>query len=111
MTLSSHDTPIQEKEIVYLPLSFAQQRLWFIEQLNPAKSTYNTYSGLRIAGPLDVPVRERTLAEIVRRHESLRTSFMTIGGEPQQVIEDQVTVNLRLTDLSSQGDSASIEMA
>src|SRR6185436_20395007 len=58
-----------------LPLSFAQQRLWFIDQLEPASSLYNVPVALRVDGPLDSPVLALCLGEIVRRHEVLRTVF------------------------------------
>ncbi|HEX2094523.1 MAG TPA: non-ribosomal peptide synthase/polyketide synthase, partial [Longimicrobiaceae bacterium] len=69
-----------------LPLSFAQQRLWFIDRLEPGSSAYNLPLALRLRGPLDARVLARTVAEIVRRHESLRTVFAEAGGEPVQVV-------------------------
>jgi amino acid adenylation domain-containing protein len=69
-----------------LPLSFSQQRLWFLEQLRPGGSAYNVPVALRLRGVLDVGALERTLGEIVRRHEALRTSFAVQGDEPVQVI-------------------------
>ncbi|HEX2079919.1 MAG TPA: amino acid adenylation domain-containing protein, partial [Longimicrobium sp.] len=69
-----------------LPLSFAQQRLWFLEQLEPGGSAYNVPVALRLRGALDVPALERAVEEIVRRHEVLRTTFAQAGGEPVQVI-------------------------
>ncbi|MEK7784918.1 MAG: condensation domain-containing protein, partial [Chloroflexota bacterium] len=69
-----------------LPLSFAQQRLWFLDQLEPNSPFYNLPEALRLAGPLDVAVLEQSLNEIVRRHEVLRTTFVTVDGKPQQVI-------------------------
>ncbi|HEU0077360.1 MAG TPA: amino acid adenylation domain-containing protein, partial [Longimicrobiaceae bacterium] len=69
-----------------LPLSFAQQRLWFIHQLDPRSPAYNMPSPLRLRGRLRPAVLERALAELVRRHESLRTVFRSAGGEPVQVI-------------------------
>src|SRR6266436_3324509 len=53
------------------PLSFAQQRLWFLDQLVPNSPVYNISESLRIEGPLDIPVLEQSLKEIIRRHESL----------------------------------------
>src|ERR1051325_5365117 len=69
-----------------LPLSFAQQRLWFLEQLDPGNPIYNIASALRLHGQLNVDALERTLNEIVRRHESLRTAFREEHGIAVQVI-------------------------
>ena len=69
-----------------LPLSFAQQRLWFLDQLEPGSATYNMAAGMRVRGRLQVAVLEQSLNEIVRRHESLRTSFPAVAGEPRQQI-------------------------
>ena len=60
-----------------IPLSFAQQRLWFIQQLEPDNNSYNVPSSFRIKGKLQVEILEQTLNEIVKRHEMLRTSFTT----------------------------------
>src|SRR4051794_39573351 len=57
------------------PLSFAQQRLWFLDRLEPASPLYNVALGTRFSGRLDLSVLERSLKEIVRRHEVLRTTF------------------------------------
>jgi amino acid adenylation domain-containing protein len=101
MTLTVSD-PRQPKaqEMVCFPASFAQQSLWFIDQLTPGRATYNLPSALRVRGKLDVNVLERTLQEIARRHETLRTRFVAVGGEPHQVIEDQVNVQLHVLDLT-----------
>ena len=71
-----------------LPLSFAQQRLWFLDQLEPGTSAY-TLAGRRwMHGRLDLTQLTRALGELVRRHESLRTTFANRRGEPIQVIGD-----------------------
>src|SRR5262249_47365835 len=67
---------------VDLPLSFAQQRLWFIDQLEPGSATYNIPGALRFTGALDVGALAQSLAEIVRRHETLRTTFLVEDGTP-----------------------------
>ncbi|MET0399654.1 MAG: amino acid adenylation domain-containing protein [Longimicrobiaceae bacterium] len=82
-----------------LPLSFAQQRLWFIHQLDPRSPAYNMPSPLRLRGPLRPDVLERVLAELVRRHESLRTVFASAGGEPVQVIRPVGPAALPVVDL------------
>ncbi|HEU0300193.1 MAG TPA: amino acid adenylation domain-containing protein, partial [Longimicrobium sp.] len=69
-----------------LPLSFAQQRLWFLDQLEPGGALYNVPSAIRLRGALDVQALERALGEIVDRHEALRTTFSADGAEPAQVI-------------------------
>src|ERR1051325_2676004 len=68
-----------------LPLSFAQQRLWFLDQFESGNPIYNIPIALSLRGHLDVEALERTLNEIVRRHESLRTVFRAERGEPVQV--------------------------
>jgi amino acid adenylation domain-containing protein len=69
-----------------MPMSFAQQRLWFVEQLAPGSATYHMGQGLRLRGRLDVAALGRSLAEVERRHEALRTSFGMEGGEAVQRI-------------------------
>src|SRR6266699_6152331 len=68
------------------PLSFAQQRLWFLDQLAPGSPVYNISEGLRLKGALDVTALEQSLKEIVRRHEAVRTTFRAVDGQPVQVI-------------------------
>src|SRR5262245_21838195 len=70
------------------PLSFVQQRLWFFDQLTPNSAVYNLPMAKRLTGHLDLVALERTISEIVRRHESLRTTFATIDGKPVQVIAE-----------------------
>jgi amino acid adenylation domain-containing protein len=82
-----------------LPLSFSQQRLWFLEQLEPGGSAYNVPVALRLRGALDVAALERSLGEIVRRHESLRTTFAAEGDEPVQVIAPAGPVVLPLDEV------------
>ncbi len=69
-----------------LPLSSAQQALWFLEQLAPGRPTFNVTASVRIDGPLDLDALTRSFAEILRRHEILRTKFATVDGRPVQVI-------------------------
>ena len=84
-----------------LPLSFAQQRLWFIDQLEPGTAAYNIPGAVRLSGVLDVAALERSFTEIVRRHEALRTRFETIEGAAVQVIDEAAAVVLRCVDLRS----------
>ncbi len=71
-----------------LPLSFAQQRLWFFDQLEPDSPTYNETTAFRLTGWLNLAALEQSLGDIVRRHKSLRTNFVALGGQPAQIIND-----------------------
>jgi amino acid adenylation domain-containing protein len=82
------------------PLSYAQERLWVLDQLMPGNTLYNVSSLHRIPEPVDKPVLERSLNEVVRRHECLRTTFRTINGEPFQVVAPALSLPLRLVDLA-----------
>ena len=88
------------------PLSFAQQRLWFLDQLEPGSVSYNVPRALRIRGPLAIEALRRALAEIVDRHEVLRTTFSSVDGQPVQVVGDRGTLLLPLTDLTHLAPSA-----
>src|SRR6185295_12924695 len=77
-----------------LPLSAAQERLWFLEQLEPGRSTYVMPSALRLAGALDAGLLARALGEVVRRHEALRTTFRTVEGRPVQEIQPELALPL-----------------
>jgi hypothetical protein len=83
-----------------LPLSFAQQRLWFLDQWEPSSPFYNSPSAVRLSGRLELPVLQRTLFEVVRRHEVLRTSFPSVNGQPRQRIVESWQPALPLIDLS-----------
>ena len=76
------------------PLSFAQQRLWFLHQLAPDNPFYNVPAAIRLTGTLDRTALERSFQEIVRRHAALRTSFTTRDGQPVQVVDLDVKVEL-----------------
>jgi amino acid adenylation domain-containing protein/non-ribosomal peptide synthase protein (TIGR01720 family)/FkbM family methyltransferase len=83
-----------------LPLSFAQQRLWFIDQIEPGTSLYNIPAALRVEGPLDSSVLALCLGEVVRRHEALRTVFAAPHGSPVQVIQPASPFHLPVIDLT-----------
>ncbi|MFP2932270.1 condensation domain-containing protein [Pyxidicoccus sp. 3LG] len=83
-----------------LPLSFAQQRLWFIDQLQPGNSLYNVPLILKLEGRLDEMAMQRAFDELVRRHEALRTLFRTEAGKPVQEILPSLFVPLQRVDLS-----------
>ncbi|MEM1169664.1 MAG: amino acid adenylation domain-containing protein [Cyanobacteria bacterium P01_H01_bin.35] len=81
-----------------LPLSFNQQRLWFIDQLEKNSGAYNIFSAVRLSGHLDLEVLQQAFTEIIRRHETLRTSFQEVDGEAVQVISDQTNFTLSVID-------------
>jgi amino acid adenylation domain-containing protein len=88
-----------------LPLSFAQERLWFIDRLEPGSAVYNIPVAWRLGGALDVDALERSLGEIVRRHEALRTVFAEADGSPVQVITPFGGFALPVEDLSGPGEA------
>ena len=85
----------------HLPLSFAQQRLWFLNQVEPNNTAYNLLDAVRLTGSLNIPALEQSLNEIVRRHEILRTTFTTVNGEPVQVIAPTLTLTMQVIDLKA----------
>ena len=84
-----------------VPLSFAQQRLWFLDQFHPNSSSYNIPVAMRLTGRPDVAVLEASLNEIVRRHEVLRTTFPLHEGDPVQRIAPRLTLQIPVLDLSA----------
>ncbi|WP_164019628.1 non-ribosomal peptide synthetase, partial [Pyxidicoccus trucidator] len=84
-----------------LPVSFAQQRLWFLDQLTPDDATYAIPAAIRLSGLLDVAALERSFGELVRRHEALRTTFVEVEGTPLQVIAEEPVVPLSRVDLTA----------
>ena len=84
-----------------LPLSFAQQRLWFLEQLEPSRAVYNLPLAWRFSGALNVSALEQSLDEMVRRHEILRTTFPSVDGQPVQVIAPELALPLPVVDLQA----------
>ena len=97
MTETSHALPALAVRSAqeHLPLSFAQERLWFLHQLAPTSAFYNIPSALHIYGPLQLAVLERSLNTVVQRHEVLRTTFPTIGGLPTQIIAAEQPIAIR----------------
>jgi len=84
-----------------LPLSFAQQRLWFLEQLEDSNAIYNMPAALHLIGSLHIAALEQSLNEVLRRHEALRTNFATMDERPAQVIAPALTVTLSVIDLQA----------
>ncbi len=83
-----------------IPLSFAQQRLWFLAQMESDSSTYNMSEVIRLDGKLEIEALRFALKNIVARHEILRTSFQSIDGQPSQVIASESNIDLSFTDLT-----------
>ncbi|MEU0032351.1 amino acid adenylation domain-containing protein, partial [Streptomyces sp. NPDC006335] len=95
-----------------VPLSFAQQRLWFLHQLEGANPTYNVPIVLRLVGELDVDILRAALADVVGRHETLRTVYTEIDGTPvQTILSADVAVPLSVTDLESAGVREAVQRA
>ncbi|WYL93613.1 MAG: amino acid adenylation domain-containing protein [Gloeotrichia echinulata IR180] len=90
-------TPIPREG--YLPVSFAQERVYFIEQLAPSMTAYQFQESLRIRGNLNIPILEESLSEILRRHEIFRTTFPAVEGKLVQVIHPPKSVKLPIIDL------------
>ncbi len=91
-----------------MPLSFAQQRLWFLDQVAPGAPTYNVPAAVRLRGPLDISALRRSLGYLVARHETLRTTFDVVAGQPVQVIapgtEEKMSVSAAVIDLHALPD-------
>lgn len=86
---------------VDLPLSFGQQRLWFLDQMEPGRSVYNVFDSYALEEPIDPGIAERSVNEIVRRHEALRTTFVQRNHEPVQVVSPHLEVALDVQDFST----------
>ncbi|MEW6367291.1 MAG: non-ribosomal peptide synthase/polyketide synthase [Acidobacteriota bacterium] len=83
-----------------IPLSFAQERMWFLNQLDPETTAYNLYSAMRLTGALDLGILGKGLNEILRRHENLRTVFVSVDGHPCQVIAPELELELEFSDIA-----------
>ncbi len=82
-----------------VPLTFAQQRLWFLEQIVPGSPAYTIHESMRLSGILHVTALEASLHEIIRRHEALRTTFISLEGQPVQIIAPPQRISLPVIDL------------
>ncbi len=82
----------------HLPLSFAQRRLWFLNQLSSSSAEYNIAQAMRLRGPLNVRALEMAINAIVARHESLRTRFIDVNGTPEQIIEDSLRIAITVEE-------------
>ena len=90
---------LSEEEVFIFPVSYAQQRLWFLEQLVPSNPFYNVSTTVRLTGPLNVAALQQTFNEIVRRHEALRTTFRLVDAQPVQAIAPRLSVALPVIEL------------
>ena len=84
-----------------VPLSYAQERLWFLDQLEMVGTAYNLPMALRLRGELNVAVMEQSILALLRRHESLRARFESVGGTPRQIVEPIESFTLPIVDLST----------
>ncbi|ASC71044.1 peptide synthetase [Halomicronema hongdechloris C2206] len=94
------------------PLSYPQKRLWFLDQLAPANPAYNIAFALQFQGPLSADILERSLNEVIRRHEPLRTTFKLVEGQPAQVITPSCWLPLKVVDcqnLSSEARESEVQ--
>jgi len=98
-----------------LPLSFGQQRLWFLHQMDPDSALYSIPTAVRLRGQLDVTALEQTFREIMRRHESLRTTFTTLDGMPVQVVSETFDLPMQIIDLAGlpgpEGEAEALRLA
>jgi amino acid adenylation domain-containing protein len=100
MTHGGDMTEVRDAEETYVfPTSFAQQRLWLLDQIEPGRPTYNVPLNLRLRGHIDAPALKRAFSILVERHEVLRTTFDTVEGEPMQIVHAPAEQPLGVVDL------------
>ncbi|MDB5072253.1 MAG: non-ribosomal peptide synthetase [Candidatus Eremiobacteraeota bacterium] len=97
--------PPSAEEVFVFPVSFSQERLWFLDQFDPGSAAYIIPGMYHFPGPLNVAALERSLNEIVRRHEALRTTFDVVDGEPVQIVAASLTLVLHRVDLHKMPES------
>ncbi|MEH2284139.1 MAG: amino acid adenylation domain-containing protein [Nostoc sp.] len=90
---------LRRVENAEIPLSYAQQRLWFLDQLESNNASYNISIGLRLVGTLNVAALEQSLKEFIHRHEALRTNLVTVDGQAVQIIQTQTNWTVTVVDL------------
>ncbi len=93
------------EDVFVFPASYAQQRLWFLDQFEPNSPYYNIPTAVRLRGRLDAAALGRSVNEIIRRHEALRTTFAAPAGTPLQVIAPGLTISVPVVDLSNLPDA------
>ena len=92
-----------------LPLSYAQQRLWFLDRLEPGSSVYNLCQAVRLTGALNVTALERSLNEIIRRHEVLRANFIASDGNPAPMLPPPVGTIRKKTSITDGNTSSTVQ--
>ncbi|AFZ11266.1 amino acid adenylation domain protein [Crinalium epipsammum PCC 9333] len=103
--ISSLETPtdinnlIDAEEVFVLPVSFSQQRLWFLDQLESGNAFYNQSNAVKLTGKVDVVALEKSFNALVERHEILRTTFVKVDDQPMQVIRPNLTLPMSVIDL------------
>ena len=95
-----NEEKVQDVEVLAFPLSYAQQRLWFIDQMEHESSVYNVPQAYRLKGSLDINALQAAINALVRRHEVLRTTFAMVNDETVQVVAPAVSIKLSLLDLT-----------
>ena len=93
-------TALDQSRYVF-PASFAQQRLWFLDQLEPQNVAYNIPASIYLKVALDVGALEQSIIALIQRHEILRTTFAAVDGQPMQMIAPCFKVPLLVVDLSA----------
>jgi amino acid adenylation domain-containing protein len=101
--MTMNDAAQEDQQAYYFPMSFAQQRLWLFQQMQPDSTAYNITGALRLTGALDIAALECSLRQIVERHEVLRTTFRQVQGEPSQWVEPSAEVTLEQKLISEAG--------
>ena len=87
------------------PLSFSQQQIWVIDQIKPGNLAYNLPVGFRLKGELNIEILEKSFNEIIKRHETLRTTFCLIENQPKQLIHPECLIKIKIVDLSGYSES------
>jgi amino acid adenylation domain-containing protein len=101
MTVDTLPPLVPQARDTYIPLSFAQESIWQLQQLDPESCAYNSFFILRFTGSLSAIALESSFNEIIRRHEILRTGFTIVEGQPVQVISPSLTIPLEIIDLQN----------
>ena len=95
--MSEVDKDTLQQDVYIFPTSYAQQRLWFLDQFEPNSPFYNIPSAVRFRGQLNIEALGKSINEVVRRHETLRTTFAKVDGKPVQVV-DEIPMNVHVVE-------------